>query len=156
MARPVKDLTGKRFGSWTVIGNRRYIRNNIYWDCRCDCGTVKAVRSTSLLGHCTYSCGCRGASYTHGQSSMRHRTGTYKSWLAMRNRCNNPKNADYAYYGGRGITVCERWNSFVLFLKDMGERPKGTSIDRINNSLGYSPDNCRWATAQMQNSNRRF
>lgn len=78
---------------------------------------------------------------------------TYKSWQAMRQRCANQKNTSYSRYGGRGITVCEEWESFDVFLKDMGERPEGTSIDRIDNSKGYYPENCRWATQSVQNSN---
>lgn len=76
-------------------------------------------------------------------------------WCDMRARCESPKHKAYANYGGRGISVCERWQSFAAFLEDMGERPEGASLDRADNDLGYSPDNCRWATRQEQNSNRR-
>lgn len=82
-----------------------------------------------------------------------HYTSTYQSWQAMRQRCNNPKHRYYANYGGRGIKHCERWNSFEMFLEDMGERPSGTSLDRKDNSLGYSPTNCQWATRTKQNRN---
>lgn len=88
---------------------------------------------------------------THGCYGTR----TYSSWQAMRYRCSNPNNRNYKRYGGRGITVCDRWNDFVNFLADMGERPEGTSIDRINNDKGYYPDNCQWATPKQQANNRR-
>jgi len=79
----------------------------------------------------------------------------YETWKKMRFRCNNPNYHEYHLYGGRGIKVCQRWDDFALFVKDMGERPEGKTLDRINNDLGYSPDNCRWATLSEQNVNRR-
>ena len=93
-----------------------------------------------------------------GDAIAKHRmikTGVYKSWISLRRRCNSPTYSNYHNYGGRGITVCERWNKFENFYADMGDRPEGASIDRINNDGNYEPNNCRWATHSQQMKNRR-
>ena len=92
----------------------------------------------------------------HGHVRNRKRSSTHHTWTNMIARCTNPRRPDYLYYGGRGITVCARWReSFSAFLNDMGEKPTGTSLDRIDNARGYEPDNCRWATKYQQMQNTR-
>lgn len=134
--------------------------NNAVWETRCDCGGTKEVLRQNLLR--TRSCGClhsettttrNRARATHGHS--RPRSPEYLSWTAMRGRCLNPRNPAYESYGGRGITICERWNSFENFLDDMGPRLKAESIDRIDSDKGYYPENCRWADWVTQNDSRR-
>ncbi len=99
----------------------------------------------------------RGFSNTrHGHATVKNETNTYESWQGMKRRCDNPKRPDYKYYGGRGISYCKRWSSFHNFLADMGECPKGLTLERENNNLDYSPNNCKWATRLEQRMNNSF
>ena len=126
-------------------------------ECVCDCGNTKPIRWDHLKYGETLSCGClhtemlQRRNTIHGQSSTR----TYKIWTGMRTRCNNPKCKAYPNYGGRGIKVCERWDSFENFLEDVGEIPKGMEIDRINNDGNYELGNVRVATRKINVANRR-
>jgi hypothetical protein len=120
--------------------------------CRCECGALKTILRQSLVGGLTASCGCQAhrATTTHGLSD----SATYRTWKSMRDRCENPGSTGYERYGARGIRVCDRWQSFEAFVADMGERPSRTTLDRIDNALGYEPGNCRWASAKTQARNQ--
>jgi hypothetical protein len=160
-----KDLAGRRIRSLVVV-SLDYVHpvKGALWLCLCDCGKQWVTTGTSIRYGSVTSCGCQGlkraqlAKTTHGASRRvdgKNRTPEYRSWAGLRNRCNNPSNRSFHDYGARGITVCERWNDFAAFYSDMGPRPAGTSIERINNDLGYSPSNCCWATRTQQNRNTR-
>lgn len=149
---------GQRFGRLTV--QRDYPRpvSDSHIEVRCDCGTTKTVRLHNLLRN-TRSCGCllreqmaeRGRErVAHGHCRNGTATRTYSTWVSMIKRCANPKTSGYANYGGRGITVCQRWRTFDNFLADMGERPDGKSLDRIDPNGNYEPGNCRWSTPREQ------
>jgi hypothetical protein len=119
------------------------------------------VTGIALRSGNTKSCGCLISegiierSTTHGLASRVGRRPEYDAWSMTRQRCNNPKQRDYKYYGGRGICICKRWESFSNFVEDMGPRPKGYTLERVNNDLDYSPENCVWAPRKVQTKNRR-
>lgn len=154
--RCFNDITGKRFGRLVAVEFLPDKSKFSKFRCVCDCGAVKVIFAQSLIRGATVSCGCyqreKGAvsMLRHGHSG-KGRTKTYNSWAGMMDRCEwGGHPTGYARYGARGIRVDPRWHAFENFLADMGERPPGTSIDRIDNARGYGPGNCRWATRAQQ------
>lgn len=147
----LKDLTGETFGNLTVGCQLQNENGRAMWYCTCTCGGFKIIDSKALRTGKTASCGC--LRLTHGLSGTHP---LYRTWLSMRDRCKNPNNKHYRHYGGRGVRVCDRWNDFALFAEDVGDRPRGTSIDRVDNNGDYEPSNCCWATPfeQAQHTSR--
>jgi len=153
------DLTGNTFSRLTVISQDKKVGKHLMWNCVCTCGNHTKVSTTHLRQRKIHSCGCLRDSCAGDRARTHGMTGTteYRSWQKMKERCLVKACKDFKNYGARGITICERWlNSFENFFADMGEKPKGYSIERINNELGYNPENCKWATVSEQNSNTRY
>lgn len=157
--RVATDLAGRWFGRLFVLsraGSHRHARgSHAVWLCRCDCGKERTFLATNLVNGRTASCGClrRDLVVTHGQSS----SSEYSSWQEMKRRCENPKHESYVNYGGRGISVCEKWHSFDAFFADMGKKPSVEyTIERLDNHQGYEPSNCKWATHSEQNRHKRM
>lgn len=165
---PIRKIItpGERFARWTALDrteSRTYPSGatiHFRW-CRCDCGKEQWVSEYKLRTGHSRSCGCLQAevtterSLTHGRSRRGAIARVYRIWRNMLTRCTNPNGKDYASYGGRGITVCKRWESFENFLEDMGEPPSHLTLDRLDNNAGYSKENCAWRTPVDQARNRR-
>jgi len=156
------DITGQRFGRLVAIKPLESTKQGIKWAFKCDCGKdyvkfAKAVKINADKKSCgclqkeIYSNRCKTLNRTHGMTY----TPEWNSWVNMKDRCSNPNAPKYHHYGGRGITIFNEWLKFENFFKDMGNRPKGTTLDRINVNGNYEPGNCRWATHLEQRHNRR-
>ena len=152
-----KDIAGYRCGRLVAIRPTTERQGkSVVWECLCDCGNTKYAAQGTLRRGTPKSCGCLPLPppprvIKHGVVGHP----LYKIWEGMMARCHNIKNKDYPYYGGRGIYVCQHWHDPANFVADVGPRPTGSSLDRIDNLLGYSPSNCRWATPMEQGANKR-
>lgn len=157
------DMRGKSYGRLHVLKEAGRQGSFVTWKCKCDCGSEVIVSGNHLRSGHTKSCGCLAKelkskralgknhpNYKHGGAG----TPEYITWWGMMARCYRPDSSSYKYYGAKGIIVCERWHCFEHFLKDMGRRPEGLTLDRENQNGDYEPSNCRWSTLETQSGNR--
>lgn len=152
------DETGKSYGKLTVISGRPFPNGSMHWLCHCECGADVLVPGTKLRSGLVDSCrACRDRSLTHGDTCNRSTTKEWRCWRSIKQRCYDTSQDNYHKYGGRGISMCDRWyGSYENFLADMGRAPSPShSIDRMDFDGDYEPGNCRWATSKEQAANRR-
>ncbi len=152
------DLVGRHSGRWTVLKHDTVKNGKHYWVCRCFCGNECSVRGYLIYHGISQSCGCRAPEIARKQMTTHGLTEhpNFSIWWHMIQRCHNPKDTSFFKYGAKGIRVCLRWrHDLRAFISDMGNRPKGLTLDRIDGTKGYTPKNCRWATYKEQNRNRK-
>ncbi len=152
------EMVGRRFGRWRVLAFANLnAQGQAMWLCQCTCGTRRDVWGGNLRNGSSTSCGCTKGEKktTHGETVGRVQSIEFRTWASMLSRCYNQSVPAYRHYGGRGIKVCKAWHEFTNFLGDMGRRPPGRSIDRLDNDGNYEPGNCRWATPKQQANNRK-
>jgi len=160
----IVDLSGQKFGRLTVLARAPAIKRRGRWLCKCDCYSFSVKQTCNLQnGHST-SCGCKVSdvartaaikrNFVHGHNTVETKSPTWNSWNCMIKRCRLKSHVSYSRYGGRGIIVCDRWHKFENFLEDMGERPEGKTIDRIENDGNYEKSNCKWSTRSEQQRNK--
>jgi hypothetical protein len=159
---PRRDISGEVFGRLTAIRRTGVSKGGqAIWLCQCYCGKTSNVSRGNLISGDTRSCGClksevtTARSKTHGEAGA-IRTAEYQIWASMIQRCRNPKSRAFSYYGGRGIDVCSRWMAFENFIADIGHRPTPShTLERVDNELGYTAENCVWASRRTQSRNTR-
>lgn len=159
------DLIGERFGRLAVVAEAPRSGGKVRWECLCDCGSKIVATTSNLRTAHTASCGCMRSEINsrraierntvHGHNKVGGETPTHRSWASMLKRCSNGNHKSFKDYGGRGIKVCDQWRNFETFLADMGERPLGRTLDRIDVNGNYDASNCRWATLSEQQKNKR-
>lgn len=151
MGRPFKSLQGHSFGLLLVVSGPKRQEERTFWECLCSCGNKRWIRSDAIQRQ--VSCGC--VLVKHGHNRSGNRSKTYSSWANMHKRCRFKNDRWWYLYGGRGIKVCSEWNDFRSFLADMGERPEGKTLDRIDPDGNYCKENCKWSTPKEQSLNQR-
>ncbi len=156
------DLTGLFFGKWKVLQRINCYSKKTYWLCQCECGIHSNVASSHLIGGKSTKCKrCHNKNAAskvplkHGHSRIKNKSKEYQSWGSMRTRCKNINSDHWGNYGKRGIKISDEWNDFSNFLSDMGNRPAGKTLDRINVNGNYCKENCKWSTPAEQSKNKR-
>ncbi len=158
MPRKTIVTQGQRFGNLTAIQPLPPLHGKSIWHFKCDCGKDISARLAHVCSGSTKSCGCYLKQWAINKFTKHARSHTteYNIWSSIKQRCTNQKHKYYEHYGGRGIRICKEWeHSFENFLRDVGPRPKGLTLDRINNNGNYEPTNCRWASYKEQRANSR-
>lgn len=154
---PVKPMIGSRYGRLIAVSEVGLGSKGMIFTFKCDCGNYKNISGAQVRSGKASSCGCLRSEMMSAKNTKHGHVGSpaYETWQGMKNRCCNEKQPAYKNYGGRGITICDKWQKFEGFLEDMGERPDGCTLERLDNDKGYEKSNCVWATIEQQSRNTR-